>query len=232
MKYEIYEKSPLIEVVFEMRFPCEPAVECNRDKFYQEIRENYPEVFVPRSFPSGAVALEPYNFRKADGSFSVMISLNKLGISCLKYYSFESFKKETISICRIFEKLFKIEKLNRVGLRYLNMIPFTREKGIIPIGRYLNVGLNLPDIIPAEYQNLSIVFVSQIEKGSITTRIEPFLSQSRAEFIVLDFDYVITENIILRNCENYINDSHQHTKQLFEKLITNDYRNLMRGEVV
>jgi len=44
---EIYPNSPLIEVIFEIKFPGEPVVECRRDIFYELVREDYPKVLVP-----------------------------------------------------------------------------------------------------------------------------------------------------------------------------------------
>ncbi len=43
---EIYPNSPLVEVVFEVRFPGEPGVECNRDIFYEKIRGDFSNVLV------------------------------------------------------------------------------------------------------------------------------------------------------------------------------------------
>jgi len=37
-KTEIYKNVPLVETVFEIRFPVELAIECNRDKLYKKIK--------------------------------------------------------------------------------------------------------------------------------------------------------------------------------------------------
>ena len=41
---DIYPNSPLVEVGFEMRFPGEPRVECNRDILYEKIRGDFQNV--------------------------------------------------------------------------------------------------------------------------------------------------------------------------------------------
>jgi len=230
---EVYKNAPLVETVFEIRFPEEPAVECNRDRFYEKIRSVYSRVLVPKSIEGRAMAIEPYKFEREDRTCLIMVSINKLAFSCKKYEGFETFKKETTRLFSIFGELFKIKKLKRTGLRYINVIPFTREKNIIPIKNYLNIQIKLPQSIPTDFKHLSIIFVSQTEGGSITTRIEPIISKDQTqEAIMLDFDYAKEENLNFDSIEKYLDESHKHTKYLFEELITEDYKKVMRGEVL
>ncbi len=232
-KSEIYKNAPLIETVFEIRFPGEPAIECNRDKFYEKIRDIYSKVFVPKSSEGRAIALEPYKFEREDGTGGVMLSINKMAMYCKKYEGFKLFKKEVMRIFFIFGELFKIQKLNRTGLRYINIIPFTREKNIIPIKNYLNIKIDLPKSIPTDFKNLNIIFVSQTKNGIITTHIEPAISHDRTrEAIILDFDYAKEEDLNFCSINKYLDESHQHTKYLFEELITDDYKKVMRGVVI
>lgn len=232
-KNEIYKNVPLIEVVFEIRFPGEPAVECNRHKFYGKIKSVYSRVLVPKSAEGKAMPLEPYKFEREDGACTVMVSMNKLAFSCKKYEGFDAFKKETMRVFSIFGELFKIGKLRRTGLRYINIIPFAREGNIIPIKNYLNIQIGLPKSIPTDFKHLSMVFVSQIEGGSITTRIEPLISEDKTrEAIMLDFDYAKEENLSFHLARKYLDESHKHTKYLFEELITDKYKKVMRGEVI
>lgn len=229
----LYENAPLVEAVFEMRFLGEPAVECNRHLFYEQIRDVYPSVLVPKSDAGKAMALEPYKFEREDRAGAVMLALNKLAVSCTKYEGFRSFREEVLRICGVFGELFEVEKLNRVGLRYINVIPFARENGIVPIRSYLNMEIALPEPMTTDFKNLSIVLVSRTEGGTITSRIEPARSKDKTqEVIILDFDYAKDENVVFSAVSGYLDESHQHTKQLFEGLITEDYRMAMRGEAI
>lgn len=230
---EIYKNDPLVETVFEIRFPGEPAIECNRDKFYEKIRNDYPGVLVPNFIQGVALATEPYRFERKDRTNGVMLSINKIAVYCKKYEGFKFFKKETMRILSIFGEFFKIKKLNRTGLRYINIIPFTREKNIIPIKNYLNIQIKLPKSMSTDFKNLSMIFVSQTEGGNITTRIEPVISENQTEeAIMLDFDYAKEKDLNLDSIDAYLEESHKHTKDLFEGLITDNYRKVMRGEVI
>jgi uncharacterized protein (TIGR04255 family) len=232
-KYIIYKNAPLVEAVFEIRFPAEPAIECNRDKFYEQIRGNYSSILVPNFTQGMAIATTPYRFEREDRTSGVMLSINNIALYCKKYEGFELFKEETMKVFIIFRKLFKIKKLNRIGLRYVNVIPFTREKDIIPLKNYLNVQIKLFESIPNDFKDLNMIFVSQTEGGSITTHIESIISQDQTqEAIMLDFDYAKEKDLNFDSIETYLEESHQHTKDLFEKLITNTYKKVMRGEVI
>ncbi|MCK5244887.1 MAG: TIGR04255 family protein, partial [Desulfobacterales bacterium] len=46
---EVYPNSPLVEVVCEVRFPGELAIECRRDEFYEKIRDRYPTILFPKA---------------------------------------------------------------------------------------------------------------------------------------------------------------------------------------
>jgi len=232
-KNETYKNAPLVETIFEIRFSEEPAIECNRDKFYEKIRDVYSKVLVPMSSEGKAMALEPYKFERNDGTNGIMLSITKMAVYCKKYEGFKLFKKEAMRIFSIFEELFKIQKLNRTGLRYINIIPFMREKNVIPIKNYLNIKIDLPKSISTNFKNLNIIFVSQTKGGSITTRIEPAISHDQTqEAIILDFDYAKEEGLNFGSINKYLDESHQHTKYLFEELITDDYKKVMRGEVI
>lgn len=232
-KNKIYENAPLVETVFEIRFPSEPAVECGRDKFYEQIRNVYSKVIVPHSAEGKAMAVEPYQFEGENGTYGVMLSINKLAVYCKKYEGFNLFKKETMRLVDIFGKLYKVEKLIRTGLRYINIIPFTREGEIIPLQNYLNIKIFLPKSISTNFTNLNLIFVSKTDGGNITTRIEPAISQDKSrEVIILDFDYAKEKDLSFNSVAQYIDESHQHTKYLFEELITESYKKVMKGEVV
>lgn len=232
-KNKIYKNAPLVETVFEIRFPGEPAVECGRDKFYEQIRDTYSKVLVPRLVEGKAMAVEPYQFECEDGTYGVMLSINKLAIYCKKYEGFDLFKKETMRLVDIFGKLYKVKKLTRTGLRYINIIPFTREGEIIPLQNYFNIKISLPESISTDFANLNLIFVSKTDSGSITTRIEPAISYDRShEVIILDFDYAKEKDLNFNSISQYLNESHQHTKYLFEELITDGYKKVMKGEIV
>ncbi len=45
----------------------------------------------------------------------------------------------------LFGETYSISKIDRLGWRYINLIPFTREDGLVPLQRFLTVSLNAPN---------------------------------------------------------------------------------------
>lgn len=234
IKTEIYTNSPLVEVIFEIRFPGEPIVECRRDMFYDLIRADYSTLLVPQPKEGSFIALEPYRFEKKDHSSGIMLSVNKLSYYCMKYPGFNEFKKEVIKLITKFRKAYpKITKLNRTGFRYVNIIPFAREEGVVPIDKFLKVKLQIPSTIPEKYTNISLGFVAQTKGGFITTRIETLAAADKSgEALLLDFDYAKEERLSITKINQYLDESHNYSRQLFEDLITDDYRMFLRGETI
>ncbi len=234
IKSEIYPNSSLVEVIFEMKFPGEPAVECRRDIFYNLVRNDYPKILVPKTKEDSFVALEPYRFEKNDGSYGVMLALNKFSFNCHKYPGFFSFKKEVVTLVGKFKKAYpQVDKLNRTGFRYVNIIPFTREEGLVPLDSFLKLKLHMPTAIPERYKNISVGFVAQTKGGSITTRIETLAAADKSgEALLLDFDYAKEESLSINKINQYLDESHNYSRQLFEDLITDNYRMFLRGETI
>jgi uncharacterized protein (TIGR04255 family) len=56
-KNKIYKNAPLLEAIFEIRFPGEPAIECHRDVFFEKVRKIYPKILVPKLISGQPIAL-------------------------------------------------------------------------------------------------------------------------------------------------------------------------------
>jgi uncharacterized protein (TIGR04255 family) len=52
------------------------------------------------------------------------------------------------------------------------------------------------------------------------------------EAILLDFDYAIQSDLAFDKIEAYLEESHSVTKHMFEGMITDEYRNYIRGEEI
>ena len=240
IKEEIYPNSPLVEVVFEIRFPGEPMVECRRHEFYDHVRSDYPRVLVPQIKAEGFPALEPYRFEKANGSAGIMLAIDKFAYYARKYPGYEEFKEELLKLASKFDKLFHLSNLKRTGWRYINIIPYTRENGSIPLKRFFNFDLYLPrrELItqidaPEQYENLSITLISRIDNYSITTKLESIISSDGSrEALLLDFDCAKSKDLLFSKTETYIEESHRIARNLFESLITDSYRKYLRGEEI
>jgi len=231
---KVYPNQPLIEVVFEIRFPGEPVIECKRYEFYNKVRKDYSHVIIPSIQAEGFPALNPYRFEKADGSAGTMIAIDKFSYYTHKYPGYDEFKKEFLLLVSEFNKLFNLTKLIRVGWRYVNIISFTRENGHIPLKRFFNSVLHLGKDISDEYENLNIILVSKKDAYSITTRLESMKKTdgSGGEALLLDFDCSNNKDLWFPKIETYIECTHNIARNMFEQIITTDYRKYLLGEKI
>lgn len=228
-----YVNSPLVEAVFEIRFPGDPAVECHRDEFYTKIRRKFPNVWVPNVEPGQPVALQPYHFKTEDGAETVMVAINRFAYTTHRYPGFEDFRPRVLNLVERFCRQFKIVRLKRTGLRYVNVIPFLREDGVIPWKRYFTVALTVPEASPDDFINVNLALESKCDKGAITTRIGcAKTADGSKEVFLLDFDFAKSEGLFAERLSTYVDESHEHTKKVFEGILSDSYKAVMRGEVI
>lgn len=230
---EVYPNSPLVEVVCEIRFPGELSIECRKDEFYAKIRDKYPNILVPQVKPGQALALDPYRFENDKKPAGIMLALNRFSFYDKEYNGHEKFIKEFLRLAKILCQTYSLNKLNRLGWRYINIIPFTREEGIVPLRHFLSIEIKVPQSVSDQFENLSIVIISKVPDGSITTRIESMIRlDNEQEVLLLDFDFAMTQDLHFSKISNYIKNAHEQTRLLFENLITDKYRQYLRGEEI
>ena len=226
---KLYKNSPLVESVFEIRFPPELAIECRKDEYYDQIRNEFPEINLPLADSPEPYPMKNYLFRDNKGEKGIQFSINKCSYHRYKYLGFCQFKEEALRYLGLFAEKFRIQTLYRTGLRYVNHVPILREDGVIPIRKYLNFGYRTPESIPETYDFLHTVLFIKLGEGSLRILIQykKLPDEKETEIIILDFDYFFEGNLEFSKVETYIDESHKHTKQIFEDLITDYYKRIM-----
>lgn len=229
----VYANAPLAEVVFEVRFSGEPAVECRRDDYYRRIKGEFPQIAIPNAELSSAPSPMPYRFVSVGGDETLMAGLDRFAYSTRRYGGYAIFGPRALSMTTCFCNQFRIRKLERTGLRFINVIPFLREGGAIPWKRYFTAGVTMPETTTDDFMNVSLGVESRTQAGLITTRIAVGKSvDERHEVFILDFDFAKTGVLHVNRLKTYLLESHDHTKKVFEGIVTDEYKAVMRGEVV
>ncbi len=224
---ELYPNSPLIEVVSEVRFEPELNIQCNIDRFHNKIRSMYPDLSVQQS---PQLPLFAYLFENRSKQNGIRVSLNSFSYFEKKYSGHKSFIDNFCNLVSLFLQTYKLSNFRRLGWRYVNLIPFTRERGLIPIKRFLNINIKIADFDNNNFENFSTFFISKTSCGSITIKIETQLNVvDGQESILLDFDHSITTKLSPKKIGESISNVHQETRQIFESLITESYRSYLRG---
>ena len=135
-----YRRSPLSEVICQLRFPEILSISANPPAAFQEaIRDDYPEYTLRRDVPPPKVTGAPghfslenpptvvnYQFASCDGVWRVNLTGNFISLSCTRYPGWEEFAARLDKPLAAFIRLYKPAYFQRVGLRYLNLI--SRQK--------------------------------------------------------------------------------------------------------
>jgi uncharacterized protein (TIGR04255 family) len=225
---EVYPNAPLVEAIFEIRFPPVLAIESLRHEFQAAVKDEFPVVYFPVIQPGEASSLRPYHFLSPDGARRLMLSVTNIAYSSKNYREFSTFKLQTLEHLESIIRQYGIGDLTRTGLRYTNILPFVREDGLVPLARYFRLTLSLDGFSHFELRTI----VPQVS-GNIFVRIEQTVSTDQTqEAFLLDFDYAKQGQLNTKNLSEYLDESHECTKRFFEHLITDDYRKIMRGEII
>jgi uncharacterized protein (TIGR04255 family) len=128
-----------------------------------------------------------------------------------------------------------VDKLNRLGWRYVNVIPFQRERGVIPLRQFLAVELSFPEPLSDKLRTIDAKLQIETPSGLARIHLASIDHKERpgVEALLLDLD-TSTERPDLRiaNCINEIEVLRKEGRRLFEDMITDDYRTYLRGETL
>jgi uncharacterized protein (TIGR04255 family) len=226
---EIYKNAPLIEAIFEIRFPAEISIKCKTDLFYNKIKANFPLLAM---LPPGASHI--YDFLNKEKNEIIRVGLDRISYHAKKYEGgFSKFQEDALKYLYCFIDTYQIGKIRQTGLRYVNHIPIVKIDGVIPLEKYINFGYRLPSKnIPNKFELLNTILVVRIDGGKLKILIEAkqMPDITKTDILVLDFDFMFFEKLDVKKIVEYIAESHGHTKAIFEDLISEEYKKVMEGD--
>ena len=131
-----YARSPLVEVICQLRFPTILSIGTNEPAAFQEaVRKDFPryaarqEQVPPKVVKKGnATALEPqkpitnYHFVSEDGRWKLNLTQNFIALSTLSYQRWEDFAARLDQPLAQFIQIYQPAFFERLGLRYVNAI--------------------------------------------------------------------------------------------------------------
>ncbi|HET6453039.1 MAG TPA: TIGR04255 family protein [Armatimonadota bacterium] len=225
--------APLVEATFELRFPGEPRVLAHIDEYYDAVREDFPEVFVPNAQAGIAPALQPWEFKKEDGSRWLGISINCFAVHVQDYLDYGDFRSLAIPLAEKFCEIFRIAHITKVGARYSNRIVLLRMPGEpIKLSNYLNLGFTLPETVDAStLEDIRLQFAIRREDAQLIIalcHVREYLAQP--ESLILDLDCGIVEQVSSDKFAQYLDKVHSYIEDLFAALAADSYLRYMKGE--
>ncbi len=229
---DLYKNPPLVEAVFEIRFPAELSIDAKKDEYYSKIRNEFPIISFQPPTISDPYQLRAILLKDSKHEKAIQFTMNRFSFHQYNYLGFNMFKKGVLKYIRMFIEHYNINLINRTGLRYVDHIPILKENGSIPLKRYLNFGYKTPISIPENYEDLLTMLLLNMNDGKLRLLIQylKIPKQIETELLILDFDYFYEGKFPITDIEAKLDESHKHTKQVFEDLITDEYKTIMNKE--
>ncbi len=253
MHRETYKISPLVEVIFQLRFPAILLINSEQpSKFQEKIREEYPhynekieyineminisdEIQIPSQ---NTVGIKNYSFLSSDKTFKINLTSTFISFSTKKYTRWEEFYNKVKKLVEIFESIYKPNFYTRIGLRYIDI--FTKSKWNLSDKSWHELmqphilGIITPDDEKGTKSYLSISEYKSEDKE--------YMQRKRIEFVhvnnendlslMTDCDYftnIITET---KDVEIKVNKLHDNSVNFIQHAIQNVLREAMQPESI
>lgn len=236
-----YGKCPLVEVVFQLRFPTILSINANPPiEFQDKIRRKYP-YFENQLEEFGDVLLSPqqrtasmrklgenknYAFISEDYLSKVNLTPSFIALSTMAYTQWEEFKENISYIIPIFELIYQPSFYSRIGLRYKDVITRS-EIGLSDCSWTELIKPHVLGMVTQEHEEGIKAFSSEIE---YETKEANVLSRSHIEFVhvndqpemslLIDCDYFTLGITKLAEMDNKSDKLHNASSLFIQTAIT------------
>jgi uncharacterized protein (TIGR04255 family) len=234
-----YAKSPLIQVIFQLRFPTILSISTNQKAladFQETIRDEYPgidesterqnEILIsPDGIASKVIKNETknYTFISGDGTWKINLTNSFISLSTTSYTQWENFIERAKIMARNFDKIYDPAFYSRVGIRYIDGI--TRSR--LGLEDCLWVDLLKPHVLGCiedeeKLQKYSMDAEYAIGKPGAFVRMHFALGQinnSKENSFILDCDYFQQGRIEKADYLNVSGTLHDESVRVFRKSI-------------
>lgn len=247
-----YARSPLVEVICQLRFPAILSIGAKEPVEFQEaIRKDFPRYLARQEQPAPKVvglggpnpkveqqdAITNYNFISSDGAWKLNLTSNFIALSTLRYQRWEDFAHQFDKPLAEFIQIYQPAFFERIGLRYVNAIS-RKALGLEEFlwddliqGPYLGV-LGEPDVEEQDVHKCALEVESELA-GDCRMKLHagPGLlgggkTDPEIKFI-LDGDFSAVGNLTADQVPGRLDDLHRYAVRIFHGAITPELHNAM-----
>lgn len=247
-----YKKSPLIEVIYQLRFPTILTINTQQPAVFQEkIREKYPfyneelEQQNEITFSSDGNPTQVkrnqsknYSFISSDSTFKINLTSSFISFSTVSYTQWEDFRSRINEILPIFEEIYNPSFYTRVGLRYIDA--FTRGNLDLQNKKWNElIKPHILGIMTSEIEDGVTSFLAESEYSNpdeiskTKVHIElVHINDNPENSMLIDCDY-FTQNITQKSeVERITNLLHDNSSAFIRNAITPVLNNAMEPEEI
>jgi uncharacterized protein (TIGR04255 family) len=225
---EVFPSNPLREVVFEIRFDLNLRIFPQIFYIQEDTAAEYPTVSREQGLvPDMPGLATSYVFQNPEAGRTIRIWENKITVATTKYDTFENFSKEALSRTQSFCSLFKIKRLTRVGLRYVNNVAMPLETVPHLLNEYIAPYFKPVTVPQADLLQYKTEAISFREKCMLGVRTGLGSVSDDGAVYVLDLDAFVNEGNP-KDLRATMIDLHHQVQYEFLSRITDAYKEVMR----
>ena len=214
-----FSKAPIVEAVFEMRFPINLSIDTKKDQFYSFIQTDFPNIRTPQPSPFEHHLIQPISYYSNDGSQNLNCSVSKFAVITRSYNTFHEFKEGALKYVSKLVELYGVREINRLGLRYINHIQIPKGS----VSDYLNFGFRLPGALSSgELLDFQTILVTKLEKGHVRT----VIARDRKEtgnLLILDNDVIFEGSFSASALGELLTEMHDKIETIFLDMLVDKY---------
>ncbi len=237
-----YGKNPLVEVIYQLRFPTILSINANDPvRFQEEIRAIFPyyrkivqeNEIVVNEVKSSVTKEINHEFVSADKKSKVNLTSSFIAISSLSYDQWEYYREKVKYIRKTFESIYHPSFYSRVGLRYKDVIDRTRfnlrDKGWVDLIQPSILGvINASNQFTLKQWTVNSEYI--YEGTDIATKQQLNLAHKVGDnlpVMVFDCDYFKIGNLRLDSIEEISDQLHDKSSTFLRNAITEELHRAM-----
>ena len=212
-----------MEALFELRGTYKKPFSLVPGIIADALVEEYPEAVETELAQFGAM-VQPsieaplfitHQFKTSDGKRLVQIGSAGIAVNTLSYGGFDRFRASIVSALEVYFRLAMVEKVSRIGLRYLNRLPQSDANFLSG----LTVKLEWPDLPSSNPVALAarMVFAYDDPPGQLAAAIS---RPSDGATLDLDFQCKIEESFTHGQVLKWIDKAHDRIYEAFTVLVS------------
>ena len=244
-----YNRCPLVEVIFQLRFPTILSINSKQPADFQEkIRKEYPfydegieeqnELLINTNGKSAQVKSSQnknYSFVSVDKTYKVNLTSTFIAISTRKYTQWEEFSEKVRQVVKAFQETYEVPFYTSVGLRYIDVI----QRSVLGLSNEKWSDLVKPHVlgVVTQFEDGMNSYVSQAEFKDPTddictnTHFELVnVNNSNENSLLIDCDYFKTEMVNIESMMDVATVLHNHSSNFLMTAITDKLNDAMEPE--
>lgn len=227
--------SPLTEVVCQLRFDGRLELLAKWGTIQEDLRASFPLLQLPLVRSGESPLLQPMHLATADSAMSVMLALNSVALSTRRHTTYLEFREQFARVVAAFTRHVQIPTINRVGLRYLNLLPprFSAAPSAGQLHPCLRLrasgwsALEQPLSEPAQFVAICHHEQVKIRVALVQLAEQPFGAQG---VVQLDLDAFQDQPTPAKDLWDVVEATHAAIDDTFFSLVTPEYLKFLKGE--